>query len=78
MKLRILAIAILGALTLSGCMTVHNGDKVFAISAQKFIIGASIDDAEAEIPAGATVLHVMHIRGPIFGLYQRTYIAGTK
>ncbi len=62
----------------SGCMTVHDGEKTFAISAQKFIIGKSINDAEAKIPEGAEVLTVVHVRGPIFGLIQQTYISGTK
>lgn len=68
----------LGAAALTGCMSVHNGDQVFAITAQKFIIGKGIADAEKEIPAGATILHVQVTKGPIFGLIQTSYIAGTK
>lgn len=64
--------------TTSGCMTVHDGGKTFAISAQKIVIGKSINDAEAKIPEGAEVLTVIHYRGPIFGLIQKTYISGTK
>lgn len=68
----------LSGIALSGCMSVYDGDKVFAISAQKFIIGKGIAEAENEIPEGATVLQVAIIKGPILGLTQQTYISGTK
>lgn len=64
---------------MTGCMTVSENDKVFAISARKILIGKSMNDATAKIPAGATVLHVMHQEGPLgLGLISMTYIAGTK
>lgn len=78
MKQLLRTAAIAAAFSLTGCMTVHNGDQVFAITAQKFIIGKSIADAEAKIPPGATVLHVQVAKGPILGLIQTSYIAGTK
>lgn len=76
---KLLSLAAFAALlsALPGCMTVYDGDKVFAISAKKFIAGPGIKQAESKIPAGATVLHVMSASGP-FGLIQTTYIAGTK
>lgn len=78
MKKPLPLLALLAGATLSGCMTVHTGEEVFAISAQKFILGKSMADAEEKIPEGATVLHVAHTRGPIFGLIQQSYIAGTR
>ena len=79
MKKLIVAL-IAGALmsTTSGCMTVTEGQQTFAITAQKYVIGKSFADAEAKIPEGAEVLTVVHVRGPLFGLIQQTYISGTK
>ena len=79
MKKLIVAL-VAGALmsTTSGCMTVTEGQQTFAISAKKIVIGKSFADAEAKIPEGAEVLTVMHVRGPLFGLIQQTYISGTK
>ena len=77
-KPSLIAGALLAATSLTSCMSVHNGDEVFAITAQKFIIGKDIADAEARIPEGATILHVQVTKGPIFGLIQTSYIAGTK
>ena len=79
MKKLIIAL-VAGALmsTTSGCLTVTEGDKTFAIQAQKIVIGASFQDADAKIPDGAEVLQVVHVRGPLFGLIQQTYISGTK
>ncbi len=79
MKKLIVAL-VAGALmsTTSGCMTVTEGQQTFAISAQKYVIGKSFADAEAKIPEGAEVLTVVHVRGPLFGLIQQTYISGTK
>ena len=62
----------------TGCMTVTEGNQTFAIRANKMIIGKSFEEAEAKIPDGATVLQVVHVRGPLLGLVQQTYIAGTK
>ncbi len=79
MKKLIVAL-VAGALmsTTSGCLKVTEGDKTFAIQAQKVVIGASFQDADAKIPEGAEVLQVVHVRGPLFGLIQQTYISGTK
>lgn len=79
MKKLIVAL-VAGALmsTTSGCMTVTEGQQTFAIRANKVVIGASFQDAEAKIPEGAEVLTVVHVRGPLLGLIQQTYISGTK
>ena len=79
MKKMIVAL-VAGALmsTTSGCMTVTEGQQTFAIRANKVVIGASFQDAEAKIPEGAEVLTVVHVRGPLLGLIQQTYISGTK
>lgn len=77
---KLIAAFVAGALmsTTSGCLKVTEGEKTFAIQAQKVVIGASFQDADAKIPEGAEVLQVVHVRGPLFGLIQQTYIAGTK
>ncbi len=62
----------------TGCVSVVEGDKVFTVTGQKFIIGASIEDVEAKVPAGATITTVMVSKGPIFGLMQTASISGTK
>lgn len=61
----------------SGCLKVHEGSQVFVIDAKKVVIGASLADADAKIPEGATVLSVSHINS-FFGLVQYTSITGTK
>ena len=43
------AVAALFAFT-TGCVTVVEGDKVFTVTGSKFIIGASIEDVEAQVP----------------------------
>ena len=62
----------------TGCVTVVEGDKVFTVTGSKLIIGASIEDVEAAVPAGGTITTVMVTSGPIFGLMQTASISGTK
>ena len=70
--------AVAAALMLStGCMKVIEGDKTFSVQASKFIIGKDLQDAEAKVPAGATITTVMVSR-TLFGLVQSSVISGTK
>jgi len=77
-KLGFLTAASSAFLLFSGCVSVVEGDKVFTVTGQKFIIGASIEDVEAQVPAGATITTVMVTKGPILGLMQTASISGTK
>ena len=81
MKKLIIAL-VAGALmsTTSGCgAKLIEGDKLFTIQAYKgLIFGATLEEAEAKIPAGAEVIDFTHYRGGIFGIIQYTYIKGTK
>ena len=61
----------------SGCLKFHEGSQVFVIDAKKVLVGASLADADAKIPDGATVLSVSHVNS-FFGLLQYTSITGTK
>jgi hypothetical protein len=77
-KLGFLTAASSAFLLFSGCISVVEGDKVFTVTGQKFIIGASIQDVEAKVPEGATITTVMVAKGPILGLMQTASISGTK
>jgi len=77
-KLGFLTVFSSAFLLFSGCISVVEGEKVFTVTGQKFIIGASIEDVEAQVPAGATITTVMVAKGPIFGLMQTASISGTK
>ena len=75
---KIVALVVTG-LMMTGCLTVRENDKAFAISAKKILIGADFDEASAKVPEGATVLQVIHQEGPLgLGLISVTYISGSK
>ena len=70
---------LLSSLMFTGCLSVQDNDKAFAITAKKLLIGKDFDDASKEIPSGATVLTVVHQEGPLgLGLMSMTYISGSK
>ena len=75
---KLISVLALGMM-MTGCVTVRENDKVFAITAKKLVIGADFDDASKKIPDGAEVLQVIHQEGPLgLGLVSVTYISGTK
>ena len=81
MKKLIVAL-VAGALmsTTSGCSPkLIEGDTLFTITARHgLFFGATLEEAELEIPIDAEIIDFTHVRGPIFGIIQYTYIKGTK
>jgi hypothetical protein len=75
-------ITILGMATLlattTGCVKVVEGNDTFTVSGQRLIIiGPSIEQVEAAVPAGATITNV-GLADSFFGLIQIATISGTK
>jgi hypothetical protein len=72
-----LGMAALFGMTTTGCMKVTEGEQVFTITANRYFIGKTIEDAEAAVPAGATITNVM-ISKTFFDLVQLSSISGYK
>ena len=61
----------------TGCLSKIEGDKVFQISANRYFIGKTIEDAEAAVPEGAVITDVF-ITKTFFDLIQMSTISGYK
>ena len=72
-----IGLAGLFGLTTTGCMKITEGEQVFTITANRYFIGKTIEDAEAAVPAGATITNVS-ITKTFFDLVQFSSVSGYK